>query len=602
MIGLRIAAADLSEIESGAPLVILAPGTLLPYAPPLVPLVLRDGVLARLGAEPARTLPLPAWVRPLALIAPPHLAESLRPLLPAGLPVLPDPTGLPALLAEALREASAARDDVMAERDRLKRALATLDAPRPRLALDIPAGGGTAGLPLTQPLGRPAEGLCTIELHVAAAGTVPLRARLLAGSRVVGSWHVPVAAISPGPLALDLPEPAPPGDAEAVLQLLAPEAGDPPLLGTASDGSLALRAWAAPPGWSVLPRFLDWSAIGAVPALPLPLSAADLGAAEAENATAALVAIGEDAPRLTLTIPPAREAWLRLPPVPTGATDLVRARITADRPVALSVHVSCGTEVVASGWRDAGPATDISLALPPGPMAAITIAFRHDGPLPASVELSGLTLQAGAAGERRAVPSEVTRAAPAITTPAITALAPMTWRAAPPAPRLTVAGPGGAPAPHAPPPGATTFEDLTVNQHLANPDGTYRHLDVTLSGLVSGAGLWRQVRTKLFERRGIAGLEFREAKGWPQMFDSWPSGTSDAYGPFWRLETEAVSESLAAVATPHDRALISALLAILPDIAGRAARRAGVEPEPWAACARRLAAAVAETGTSRIAI
>jgi hypothetical protein len=80
------------------------------------------------------------------------------------------------------------------------------------------------------------------------------------------------------------------------------------------------------------------------------------------------------------------------------------------------------------------------------------------------------------------------------------------------------------------------------------------------------------------------------------MFDVWPSAERDGYGPFWRLETVATAAALRALATPHDRALIGAVLEVLADIAAQGAATAGLpgpEREAWVAHARRLAGAVA---------
>jgi hypothetical protein len=234
------------------------------------------------------------------------------------------------------------------------------------------------------------------------------------------------------------------------------------------------------------------------------------------------------------------------------------------------------------------------LPLPPGPMAELRITLRNSGEVPASVEIAELALLAGAAGEARRPPA----AEDAVRRPRVAASVPgaaeAVWRSAPPAPRLAAALPGGGAI--APLARATAYENLVVNQHLANPDGSYHHLDLRVSGLVSGGGLWRQLRLKLFDRRGVVGLEFREMKGWPPMFDVWPSNRRDKYGPFWRLETEKTGDSLAGLATPHDRALIAALIEVLPELAARGARLAGLtgtEAEAWPARARKLEAAVA---------
>ncbi|MBX9595343.1 MAG: hypothetical protein K2X46_13315, partial [Roseomonas sp.] len=122
-------------------------------------------------------------------------------------------------------------------------------------------------------------------------------------------------------------------------------------------------------------------------------------------------------------------------------------------------------------------------------------------------------------------------------------------------------------------------------------------LDLAITGLVAPAGLWRQVRTKLFDRRGTVGLEFRSMKGWPQMFDRWPGAQVDNFGPLWRLEHAAPAEALSQLATPHDRALVAAVLEVLPALATRAASTASLpteEQDAWTERAQRLAAAVAE--------
>ena len=597
MIGLRIGVAELAEIDSGAPCVVLAPGVAAPDWPPLVPLLLRDGKLLRPGAEPGGgLLPLPGRVRPLALVAPEAVAEHLRAMLPAGLKVVPDASRLPALLAGALKQLGAERDKAAAERDRLKRALPA--PPFPRRILNLPPSpDAVATLPVRQPLGRAAEGICGIELHIAAPGGAGLQVRLRAGDRLLARWQVPAASVAPGWLALDLPEPAPPGPAEAVVEILAE--GEAPRLsstGIEPGAPVALRVCSAPAGWSLLPLHLDWAAsFVPIPARPMALPRAVLEAAEVTGARATLAGLGEEAPRLLVPLPPGAEAAIALPPVPAGPADLLRARLTLAEgvPGTVTANLSVTTgEVVTTGQRAIDEALEIRLPLPPGPMPRLRLALINGGRESALVELSALALQVGAAGEPRRAPSPEPFMLP---------------QAAPgPLPRVAIALPGhSAPrAPEAPrhgfvPPaaiaGATAFQEVRAHQHLVNTEGTYRHLEIGVSGLVSGGGLWRQVRLKLFDRRGTSGIEFREMKGWPAMFDSFPGGATDQYGPFWRLETAGTGAALRMLATPHDRALIAALLEVLADLAAQGAAAAGLareEAEGWIARARALAAAV----------
>lgn len=625
MIGLGIGAAELAEIEAGAPAVVLVPGHLLPHAPPLVPLVLRDGVLARPGAAPSRPVPLPASVTLLALVGPAREAEALRPLLPPGIPVLPDAAALLGTLAAALREGAEARLALAGQRDRLTRALGTLTEPRPSLVLDLAPGGGKVPPDLSQPLGRPAEGVCAIALHVARVSPVGLKVTLLAEGRVLARWRVPAEALVPGWLTLHLPEPAPPGPAPAVVEIQAEGGQDAPaLLSAVSDrpgASLALRAWTAPPGWAVLPRHLDWSACDAPrPALPLPLPAALLAEASVEGAHADLVAAGGEEPRLLLDLAPGAEASIHLPPIPIGPADLLRARLALRGRVgdvleaAFTVETAPGLRVE-SGWRntDAAGGLAVHLPLPPGAMARLDVTLRNPGAAPAVVEFCGLALQAGAAGEWLAAPpgpAAARRASmaesaprPAVAIHVAAGPAVSGWRAAPPAPPLAIAQPGGIearaaalPAPALRLPSGTSFQGFKLTQHLVNQDGSYRHLDVTVSGLLAGGGLWRQVRLKLFDRRGGIGLEFRDMTGWPPVFDTWPGSAKDQYGPFWRLEAAA---GLRQLATARDRALIAALAEVLPDLAARATATAGLaapEAEAWRDRARGFCAALALGG------
>jgi hypothetical protein len=143
-------------------------------------------------------------------------------------------------------------------------------------------------------------------------------------------------------------------------------------------------------------------------------------------------------------------------------------------------------------------------------------------------------------------------------------------------------------------PSEADFQDLKLHQHNLSADGGYRHLDFSLIGLASAAGIWREARLKLFDRRGIIGLEFRNLKGWPRLFEAWPNGGSDHFGPVWRLETQAVTTAVMQLESPANRAVVAALLGVLPSAARQAAAVADLaEPEAWVARAQKLVASVA---------
>lgn len=145
-------------------------------------------------------------------------------------------------------------------------------------------------------------------------------------------------------------------------------------------------------------------------------------------------------------------------------------------------------------------------------------------------------------------------------------------------------------------PSGADFQALRLYQHTGNADGSYSHLDLGLIGLAAAAGIWREARLKLFNRRGVIGLEIRSLSGWPPMFEVWPKGGSDRFGSFWRLETPEPLKSLEELSSLHDRVLIAAILDVLPDAARRAAEMAELKVEDleeWAGYGKTLAAIVA---------
>ena len=367
--------------------------------------------------------------------------------------------------------------------------------------------------------------------------------------------------------------------------------------------------------------------------LPLPDGA--LAAARLTGARGRLVAAGAEPPRMMIELSPGASAEYLLPPMPRFAADLAIATLVCRGGDAAGLQVSLLAGAPESATPHRGPPQgadqdgQINLALPlpatPGDAIRLALQLRHAGGAPLALEITRIGLIPAAMGEpiapayaaalpplRTPPPPVLPEAGPTtvalppdpippIQTQSVALPEPLSsFRTMAPQPPLAVTAPPEA----APPPprasfagsdtSSTAFQDLRLHQHMASPDGSYQHLEITLSGLVSTAGLWRQVRFKLFDRRGTIGLEVRELKGWPQMFDVWPPGRSDKFGPFWRLETTDTLASLAQLATPHDRALVSALMEILPNVAPRAAATAGLEPveqDDWADRARRLAKA-----------
>ena len=360
-----------------------------------------------------------------------------------------------------------------------------------------------------------------------------------------------------------------------------------------------------------------------------------LAAARLTGAQGRLVAAGAEAPRMMLELSPGASAEYLMPPISCIAADLAIATLICRGGDATGLQVALLAGAPDSAMPHRGPpqAPDedgqVNLALPlpatAGGVIRLALQLHHAGGTPLTLEITRIGLTPSAKGEPfapgyatawpplptpplpmppEAGPTTVALPPDPITAPQMQSVAlpePLSsFRSVAPQPPLAVTAPPEA-APSPPrasfasvDSGSTAFQDLRLHQHMVSPDGGYQHLEVTLTGLVSTAGLWRQVRFKLFDRRGTIGLEVRELKGWPQMFDVWPPGRSDKFGPFWRLETTDTQASLEQLATPHDRALVRALMEILPSVAPRAASTAGLEPveqDGWADRARRLAQA-----------
>lgn len=664
--------AERAAIAAGQPAVVVAAAMPELEALPLTQLVPVQGVLRRAGAMPGPSEPLPDGLRPLALLAPDAaVADRLAAGLPPDLPRILGADPLPSLLDLSLRALMAA--------EAARAALLGSPGSRPpaarRMVIDLPPapGGAAPSNQVSQSLGRPAEGLCAVMLHIAAARTGAaslLRVRLLAGGRVIGAWTLPGPDLAPGWLRLDLPMPAPRGMAEAVLRVSAEIAPEDLLqlstTGTGPEAPLAIRAEVAEPHHLALPRHFDWAATGtSVPpaGLPLPVPEQVWQAAQVTGAKSIQVAAGQETARLMLEIPPGTTAQLALPALPPGATDLAITELSCrlGEAAGLQVLLQAGAEEKApreSGWRlpDATGALRITMPLPAGLGGAVRLglSLRNRGTAPLTVEVMLLALMAGGAGAPRhlprqrdlpnaspapqparlAVPLPVPLAAPQAVAPPppasvepvakapspeasllSTLLAGPATRAAPVPPPLTEEEASAPPAPPTPTPapapmtqpapaqtyagdlapGGADFQDVKLHQYNRNADGSYQHVDLGLSGLATASGVWREARLKLFDRRGTIGLEFRRIKGWPPMFEAWPEGGSDQYGPYWRVETLLAGDAMAKLASARDRAMIAAVLELLPTLVRRGALLAKLsteEQEAWAERGQKLASAV----------
>ncbi|WP_439552666.1 DUF6212 domain-containing protein [Falsiroseomonas sp.] len=517
----------------------------LPAPAPGVMLALPEGAWAAAtlqGATADRIALGPESPRLLLAIAPGAEARLSLPPLPAG------PADL-AMLEASLRLGDAAQVEVAL----LAAPAEATDNPRHsgwrradaegrlRVALPLPATpSGAIALRLVIRNAGPAASIEVARLALATgAAGVPRR-----------EPEAPLPLASPAMPVAEPPQPRPTPVAEPIAEPVAP----PPLPVAAPRPVPVAPPPAAPPPAApiVVPRVTPPPAPRIDPAAPPPQPAAAAIRIAAipplPVKTAAPVGSSLGAPPVASPVapPPAQLLAGTAPPAPSGPAP---------------------SRVMLPGGAPARPGPDA-----PAPFGGLVpsrgSAFRVTAPQP--------PLPAAVAEE------------PAVTAIPVTASPPLPATAAPPTAPIAYAQDA---------PTSTAWRDLKLNQHLINKEGTYRHLDLAITGLVAPAGLWRQVRTKLFDRRGTVGLEFRSMKGWPQMFDRWPGAQVDNFGPLWRLEHAAPAEALSQLATPHDRALVAAVLEVLPALAARAAATASLPTEDqdaWTERAQRLAAAVAE--------
>ncbi len=649
---LFVAPAGLASLYSGPPLLLALAG--LPGLEALALeglalwLVTQDGAALRLhrpGEAPElATEALPAAAPVLALVAPSAaaaapLAEAWAALggeAPPQLLAADAPAALPALarlavaalaqttaeLGQAQRGLVATRQDYEATRiavARLEQSLGGRMPAPPTLRLQLEPGAGLvvqAGLgpqALSQGLGLPVDGLCTVALHVAEARMGPasqLRLRLLGaeGGQVLAAWRPPGAALRPGWLLLDLPSPLPALRQTALLELAAELAPGDALAfsledrlaqpGQAVQGAhgpastppraLALRAWGAEPGQRhCLPAWWDADQLGlplAPEGLAVALPAQAWAAARLSPGHGRLVQLGTAAPRPLLHLAPGEQALVLLPWVPLLGLDLLEASLTllegrqtgleaalwlqpagssAQLPEQLSLTAP---EARTSGWRSLLAEQDslaLALQLPLNPPAMLALALVLRRPATAQ---GPCVLEWSEALGRRLGPAR------------------------PAAPSLPLA-PAPAPAAAASPPKAE-WAGLRLVEHFASDDGGYRHLDLLLDQPRLGHTRWAQLRCKLALNGATPQLEFRLRPDWPIMFEQWPGQLRDSHGPVFVLpEAEAASLLAQHLPVARDARAVRLLLQCLPELVG--ALR--LPPEagglgPWQAAAERMAA------------
>lgn len=572
------------------------------------------GILAVLAADAAPLAPLAAWWeaaadRPLPLIAAATATEALPALLGRLLQELATAQSRAVQLERSLVETRIDYEESRAVIARATRQLGHRAPTPPSLALALePAAeslepGPQGRLALRQPLGRKAEGLAALGLHLAVlppGAPGRLRARVLAAEsgRILGSWLLPLAAAAPGWLVLDWPTPCGPLRETALLELVlegaapegfalsldqgwVPEAAACVAEGLAApappDRALALRLWVGESGSRfVTPDFWDWTeAGGSLPlqGVPLSLPRLEWDAARRLAGDWARLAIDQQGSRFIGALRGRDSLGLLFPRISPQGAGLLRVtwRVCGGQlapfrlaawllPPAVTVT---GPEDLAgasafSGWRLAGEAQEASLtlALPEREEAWLQLALLAEGLEPGTalkLELAGITLEAGPEPAPRLRPPPMQGAAPP---------------PASPLPRLEDGGDLTA-----------LLGAVTIHQDFVSPQG-HRHLDLELAMLVGHGGHWPGLRFKLgVNRRDEVLLEFRRGKGWPEAFVTWPGTEVDQFGPVLQLKRRHLPDFLAGLAEPRDRAMMLTLLALLEDVVRVVAAQAGFDAE-----------------------
>ena len=145
------------------------------------------------------------------------------------------------------------------------------------------------------------------------------------------------------------------------------------------------------------------------------------------------------------------------------------------------------------------------------------------------------------------------------------------------------------------------YESVVLDQLFANE--TYRHLDLSIKGLVEGDATWNRVKFKLTEFKGRPRLEFRSGSGWPEYFRIFPGTESDKFGQIYRIGgpqisgPQALAEAIKSLPEEKDRRLLAAIDAVLVNIVQTLSTKGALQPSDatlWLDIARRMRAVAAD--------
>jgi hypothetical protein len=124
-----------------------------------------------------------------------------------------------------------------------------------------------------------------------------------------------------------------------------------------------------------------------------------------------------------------------------------------------------------------------------------------------------------------------------------------------------------------------------------------RHLDILLHNASDGSNTWKEAKFKfkfsLNAPRRL--LEFRQGRGWPAMFQEWPSAEQDRWGSLLQIpDRYDLADTISSWSAP-DRQLLRLITALLPEIARIAATQKNIsseEADSWIVEAQALSKSV----------
>jgi hypothetical protein len=143
------------------------------------------------------------------------------------------------------------------------------------------------------------------------------------------------------------------------------------------------------------------------------------------------------------------------------------------------------------------------------------------------------------------------------------------------------------------------FESVKLVHHTSTERAG--HLDIVIVAPALGPYSWPRLKFKLLRTPTGCLLEFRRGRGWPEMFNTWPSATEDRFGPVLRLnEGDDLAQAISEWRDPQDRRLLEVLAKSLPAVVTAAISEAGLataDCERWRSNAIAMALKLSEALT-----